>query len=137
MAVRHNQSVKLETYHRAITKAHDAPADDEATRLAELAALIEFSLGHPLEPTEFSLLADIQKSQRAADDNLARSLEQGEISPEDFMLRSDDISAEVMRKIFALLGAERYRLIFGDEPPDARGMFDKETFLKTQASRRR
>ncbi len=48
---------RLSAYNRAVIMAHGSKMDEEGVRLAELAALIEYKLGEPLDKAAFSELA--------------------------------------------------------------------------------
>ena len=74
-------------YDRAVAAAHGTAAEEEAIRTAELAALIEFCLGEPLDRPTFDALARIQAKLREAQRGLAAEYELGVLGPEEYLPR--------------------------------------------------
>jgi hypothetical protein len=72
-----------EAYDQAVSKAHATLHDEEAIRLAELAASAEMGLGRALDEPTLIKLAAIQADLRAAHMGLVLRLEAGALTPED------------------------------------------------------
>lgn len=88
-------------YNQAISRmSHQDRVDNtETARLADLAALVQLGLGHPLDADTFDAVANIQKHLQEAGGTKGFH---------------DPSVSRYFQQMEDVLGTERYSLIFGD-----------------------
>jgi len=116
------------TYNKTVSRAAAEEDDDEARRLIELRALVQFGLGYALDPPTFSALAEIQAKPRAKQMKLQTKQEAGNISREQYLSRVNAAMEQFERQGVALLGRRQYDAVFGDGGP-SESIIDAEIFL--------
>jgi hypothetical protein len=106
-----------------------AKGGDRGAERAEIAALIELTVGEaPDERTVDRLLA-VQAGLRSEQGELRKLLEDHAISPETYLARLERAMAGAMRENEAILGTERFLAVFGDAGRHPAGLVDREVFL--------
>jgi hypothetical protein len=122
---------RKETYDRIVSKVRTQADDEKLTNLSELAALVEMKLGEPLDKPTFMALAQIQTDLQTTQEELGARLESHSITPDTYLVRSDFELRRSMDLSRKLLGADRFKAIFGDFGLDPGGLIDRERFLET------
>lgn len=110
--------------------AHGSKMDEEGVRLAELAALIEYKLGEPLDKAAFSELASIQLSLWRSQEKLSSELLGGKLKEEQYLEYLNRAIKDAMIENQKVLGFERFKIIFGDAGYRSEQMIDPDIFLK-------
>ncbi len=130
-----NLSLRISVYNSTVTTL--AVATKEGSDVAELAAMAEMALGHPLEKPALSRLIRIQADLHRGQDQLVRWLDAGEITPEEYVARFDEILRVAMGQCRGVLGDERFMAIFGDPGLHPEGLGDAPTFIAAEEERKR
>jgi|SRR5579864_7170236 len=128
-----NMLARKKRYHRAVSQAHSTLTDENLIRMKELAALVEAKLGEPLAPAALASLAGIQQELRHRHAELAQAVSGGAITPDQCLTSFNEALGTAMEKSLALLGADRFRRIFGEQGYHPEGLVVPETF-HTQAT---
>jgi hypothetical protein len=115
-------------YDQAVSKAHSNPQNEDAVRLAELAALVEMNLGRPLDRVTFRQLAEIEADLQMQQQRLADQLERGALEPDAYLARINKALAVSMERSVALLGNEQFNAIFGEAGRHPEGLIDPGGF---------
>jgi hypothetical protein len=108
--------------------ARTAVAAQEATQVAEFAAIAEATLGTRLDQPTRENLVRIQSALQAEQARLAVILEAREISDEQYLTAVNSILALALRECRSLLGGERFMAIFGEAGFVPEGIIDPEAF---------
>lgn len=132
-----NDSVRLAKYDQAISRVHAEAADEESIRLGELSALIESTLGRPLDKQTFDALATIQMKLQRAQSDLVQALDRGLLGPEQYLEAVNTALRKAMADSRDLLGRDRFSTIFGQAGFEPEGLIDKDAFLSGHAARMR
>lgn len=123
-----------EAYDRDISSSYSTDPDETTARLADLAALVELGLGHPLNPLVFTQLAVIQEDLRTAQDSLVQQLQEGSVTPEGYLdLFNEELKKWTDRNLH-LLGLETFEAIFGKEGHHPEAIIDRKIFLRQPAA---
>jgi hypothetical protein len=124
-----DNAARLSTYSRVVIMAKDDKKDEEACRLAELSALIEYKLGKPLDTPTFLKLASIQLSFWRYQEKLSNELSMAKFGEKEYLDYFNIAFKDTMTKMEHLLGSERFKFIFGDAGYRPEQMIDPEIFL--------
>jgi hypothetical protein len=108
---------------RAVAAMEDNP-------LAELSALVEMALGHPIEPETLATLRAIQVELWNARSDLVTRLHDGEITPDQYLERLHDAIRGAMSRSLSLLGEERFQRIFGESGRNPEGLVNRNIFME-------
>jgi hypothetical protein len=93
----------------------NGPGDEYPDPRAELSALIEAGLGHPItDPKKFERLVDMQAKLHAEQERLSNRLLAGEISQEKYISDLDAAMRDAALVGKDLLGPKNFRKIFGE-----------------------
>jgi hypothetical protein len=103
---------------------------EEATRLTELSALVEMALGHPLDQETFRALFSIQKELWNLRTALTTRLNNGELTPNRYLVQLDVGLRLAMEQSRVLLGDERFKLIFGEAGERPESLINATTFME-------
>jgi hypothetical protein len=123
-------------YGNAVAKLRNGTDGEGATRLAELGALAELGLGEALDARKLAALALIQSELQSAQQRLKGMLDDGQITPPDYLKLLNATLAKSMERSLSLLGVGTFNAIFGDTGHDPEGLIDAEMFLqKTETPR--
>ena len=127
---------RIRVYNRKVTAAYTQGETMESTRMAELSALAEMALGEPLDRETLAALFAIQSDLQRAESGLEAKFDAGEMTPDQYLQRTDAEFLVAMKRSQELLGHERFRVIFGDEALRPEGMTDRDAFMKDIAGKR-
>lgn len=116
-------------YYRAVLMAHQSQSDEDAVRLAELAALIELRLGKPLDRQTFEVFALIQLSLRKKQEELAGHLMSRKITEREYLVHFNSALQDAMLQSEKLLGSHRFQSVFGKAGYQPEKLVDAEIFL--------
>jgi hypothetical protein len=122
---------RIGVYNLMITTAPMAiPAEEEVTQLAELSAMIELALGHPLDQVTLGALLEIQTVMRQTQSVLVARLQNGEITPDQYLAQLNSSFKLTMDETRLLLGHERFQAIFGEAGRHPEGLIDRDRFME-------
>lgn len=110
--------------------SNDAVAAQEASEMAELAALAQRALGQPLDPDTLRALDGVQSRLRQQQAHYVQLFDAGEISAEEYLKWTNVIVALAMRQNREVLGEKRFQAIFGEAGNHPEGLIDHEAFLQ-------
>ena len=119
-----------EFYNSTVSGAHMTAGTDETIRVAELSALVEMALGHPLDQETFQALATVQAALWSVRTALTKRLQNGELSPNQFLDQMDSSLRSAMEQSRVLLGDERFEMIFGHAGEHPEGLINATTFME-------
>ena len=125
-----NLSSMTEFYNSAVSDGRVKSATEEAARLTELSALVGVALGHPLDQETFQALSSIQTALWNVRTALMGRLHSGELTPNQFLNQMDASLRLAMEQSRALLGDERFKLIFGEAGEHPEGLINPTTFME-------
>jgi hypothetical protein len=117
-------------YDKSVTLASESGMDDDKVRLADLAALVQLGLGKPLDDATFAQLADIQYRLQIHQNKLVYLLDEGQISPEQYLDKLNRLSVDARDRGVELLGYANFKAIFGDVGDTIEELGDTEAFLE-------
>jgi len=117
---------RINVYNSKITTA----TSEEARQLAELSAITEMALGRPLDRTTLDNLLAIQIILRQTQSILATRLQNGELSPDQYVDQLNSTLALAMAESRLLLGDEHFQAIFGESERQSEDLVNRDTFIK-------
>jgi hypothetical protein len=121
---------RLVTYNRmVVTMANE---DEEKRRLDELSALVLLGLGRELDHPTFNQLANIQLYMRRTQKELRQALDAHQITPEAYLVKTNEALRVAMLISEKLLGKERFDAIFGEAGRHPEGLADRDAFFESQ-----
>jgi len=101
---------------------------DESSR--EINALLENAhLGHSIEKSKFELLTRIHSQFRRTQAKLVSSLENEQISPEEYLSAFNSALRDTMIQNERVLGHQDFLSVFGEAARAPEGLIDRETFF--------
>jgi hypothetical protein len=118
---------KIDVYSSAVSTARGTASAEEDTRLAELSALLEMALGHPVDQPTLSALHEIQTELRRAQSELVVRFDSGELTPDRYLKLLNDTLRSTMERSRSLLGDERFQAIFGEAGRYPEGLINRYT----------
>lgn len=125
-----NHSSMSELYNSRVIHALASPISREDGKLAELSALVEMALGYPLEPKILADLYTIQLNLWWARSCLVTNLQNREITPDQYLNRLHEALQSAMDQSRALLGEERFQMIFGEAGKNPNGLVNRTVFME-------
>jgi hypothetical protein len=126
-----NLLARISVYNSTVSST---VATQEASHVAELAALVEMALGHRIEKTTLKSLATIQADLRRTQSQLARWLDTGRVTPDQYLDMLNTTLRAAMEQSRILLGDERFQVIFGEPGKHPEGLVNRATFMEQIAS---
>jgi hypothetical protein len=125
-----NLSSMTELYNSSVSEARMTAVTEEATRLTELSALVEMALGHPLDQETFRALSSIQTALWNLRTALTTRLNNGELTPNQYLVQLDASLRSAMEQSRVLLGDERFKMIFGEAGEHPERLINATTFME-------
>jgi hypothetical protein len=117
-------------YNVRVTTVRAAVIAEEVTQLAELSAMIEMALGRPLDQTTLSALLAIQTVLRQTQSALVSRLQNGELTPDQYLDQLNSTLKLAMDETRLLLGDEGFQAIFGEAGRHPAGLIQRDTFME-------
>ena len=127
-------SFEAPSYDEAILMAHRSTRSEDV-EATELAALVQRKLGHELEAKTFQDLLTVQKALRDRRAFLAQQLATKRITPEEYLSQFNMALRQAMMQNKNLLGAEKFRAIFGDAGDQPELLVDRKAFFNQDFSK--
>jgi hypothetical protein len=105
-------------------------------QLTEFLALAEGALGHRLDERARRSLRKIQTDFRHRQEQLVRVLDLNAVTPEEYLDQFNALVKATMDRMRAVLGEERFNIIFGEVGRHPEGLVERSTFMDAIASER-
>jgi hypothetical protein len=116
---------------------YDTPQSGmELTQLTEFLVLAEGALGHRLDGPTRRSLRKIQRDFSRRQTQLVRILDLGAIAPEEYLGQLNALLKNMMDRMRAALGEERFNVVFGEAGRHPESLVDRSTFMDAIASER-
>jgi hypothetical protein len=116
---------------------HSTPQSrKELMQLTEFLALAEGALGHRLDERARRSLRKIQTDFRHRQEQLVRVLDLNAVTPEEYLDQFNALVKATMDRMRAVLGEERFNIIFGEVGRHPEGLVERSTFMDAIASER-
>jgi hypothetical protein len=119
-----------EFYNSTVSEARMTTVTEEATRLTALSTLVEMALGHPLDQETFQALSSIQTALWNMRVALTTRLNNGELTPNQYLLQLDASLRSAMEQCRVLLGDQRFGVIFGEAGEHPEVLINATTFME-------
>lgn len=124
-----NGLVKMGGYNGAGSKVNAMATVQESAQVDELSALVQKSLGRPLDGATLGSLLANQEWLRQRQGELVTAFDAGQLTPEEYLKRLNEALRSTMEFNRYLLGDERFFKIFGEAGVRPEGLVDRQTFL--------
>jgi hypothetical protein len=108
----------------------------ELIQLSEFLVLIQDALGSRLDEGTRRPLQKIQKDFVRRQARLVHTLDMGIVGPEEYLGQLNALLSSMMDRTRAVLGNERFDIVFGEGGRHPEDLVDRRTFLEAVASER-
>jgi hypothetical protein len=125
-----NLSSMIGFYNLAVSTGRTTSGAEEGTQLAELSAMIEMALGHPIDGETLRALRAIQAELWRSGSELVRRLHGGELDPDQYLDQLHASIAGAMSQSRSLLGEQRFEIIFGDAGKNPEELINRTIFME-------
>ncbi|WP_316190848.1 MULTISPECIES: hypothetical protein [unclassified Bradyrhizobium] len=106
---------------------HRSNFGDDSRR--EIKSILQSAkLEHPINKAQFAELTEIHSSFRRAQAALSKSLEEGRISPEQYLVHFKSLLQESMTRNERVLGHQNFVSVFGEAGLEPTGIVNDDTF---------
>jgi hypothetical protein len=129
-----NQSERIAVYNAKVTAIPGLERSMGAGRFAELAALVEMTIG-PVGEAVLTRLLEIQNELQTADSSAAALLDTGKITSEQYVDLLDKNMRAAMERNRQVLGDERCKALFGPAADDPSVPVEEKAIFFEKAQR--